>query len=179
MSVRFKTDIRNNCGYTLVEALTTGTVVIILITICLKLYISFDHLRFRADEVLMTQSRVAELDSSFRKTLREPASLVDSFQQFNSSESLLILRHADGKTVSLVGAALNPEEFSVMQWRLIDNQWEISGLKTFAFDSPKFDFSIDEGRLIRLSFSSDSFRESRSLPDTITFYAAVSSGGTT
>lgn len=171
--------LRETGGYTLLEMLTISVVLVVLMTVCLKMYMSFDRLRTAADGIMTTQERIAELDSEFRDSFRTPGRLVDSFQDYRSSGSLMIFRHRDQDTVTLVGSALNAEDFSVVRWRKVNEEWEISYLKTILFDHPEFMLDVDDDNLVRLSLQSKSFRASRSLPDHVTLYAAISSGDPT
>ena len=167
---------KNSGGFTLVELLTVSVVMIILVTICLKTYMRFDYVRVVAQGVLETQNNITEFENYFRDTLRSPGEIEESFQDFASSDSLLIVRHSGGNSVSLIGTALNPDELSIVQWRKNADLWEIHRLKTFPFENPEIQIGHDERNLVSISLESKSFGASHSIPDKVMIYATVPEG---
>lgn len=168
---------QKKAGYTLIEVMISGALLIVLLNICLSLFISFNRLRHRGEDIMDTTVASGELEATFRETMRTAKELPESFRDYKSSDSLLIVQDANEEAVTLLGNALNADEFHVVRWENTEGTWIIARIHSFDLHTTQFSFDRMGEELIRLSISLDKDYYTNSIAKAHTLYAALPAGG--
>lgn len=166
-----------NRGFTLLELLVSCVIIVTLLNLCLGMYISFNRLRTNSEAASVANFRITEIDTAFRKSVRQAAQSRDSFLDFKASDSLLILENADSDEITILGTLNEAAPFSVSRYQRTDNDWSLEYLKTFDLNEAQYRFDTTHPKAVALTVTVNNKGFRHTLPGTNTLYAALREGG--
>ena len=167
---------RNQGGYSLLEVLVAGVILIVILNICLSLFISFNRLRHAGEDILDAVAQTITLEDEFRTTLRTAIALPASFKDFQASSNLLIVQHKNGKEMALLGNLISPDTFSIVHWKQINDTWIIRKIISCELKITQVEFQRIKDSLLKLSISIDNEQFPNSVPGTETLYMSLPKG---
>jgi hypothetical protein len=118
-----------NGGFTLTEVLVFGVMLMIIVNAGVRISLSASRIgainTLAKDRLIATQT----LDTAFRDAVRGASGMLDSAGAYHTSENVVILRLHDDNHIRVVGTALHPKQFSVLDMELRDGVWELTDLR--------------------------------------------------
>jgi len=119
---------KNNSGWTLVEMLVYGVLLMVIVNAGMKLSISAARISavnaLAKDRLLAVQ----DIDSAFRNAVRGASGVLEGAGKYNSSESVAVLRLGNDAHVRVLGAVFAPDQFSVLDLERVDGDWTIADM---------------------------------------------------
>ncbi len=164
-------------GYSLLEMLVSSAILIVLVNVCLVSYISFNRIRKSGEKTVDINMRIAEIESAFRENVRGAARTRDSFQDHQSSESLLILESRGGDVVSLLGVLDESEQFAEYRCIREGTEWTVDFMKYHSLGDAEYLFGTNGARGVQLTVKVDNEGRRNTVSATNTFLAVLRTGG--
>lgn len=166
----------NHDGYTLLELLLTTTLLVVMVSLCLNLYITYNRVRTNAATEIDRDRQVQSIEVAFRNHVQESARTRDAFLSFAAGDRLLILESGAGDRVIVLGDTHTPGAFTLSRWRQIDEAWESDYLKEFTLDGGSFEFIAADSGPIELKIYLDSRKDQEAPPSQNTLLATLREG---
>lgn len=149
---------RNQAGYTLLELLAAGVVMMAAFTLCGKLFVQTTRLSAANTGALDRLNQARELESEFVETVNAAVGVASRAAAFRTGEDTLVLRLPanDGeRRCAVFGAFRHPNRVSRLIMRERGGQWEAESLTTFALPVGELRFSWEgdrprQARLVRM-----------------------------
>jgi type II secretory pathway component PulJ len=146
---------RDRHGYTLLELLLTSTLLVVVVSLCLKLHLTYDRVRLNAEGAMERNLQVQRVDAAFRDSVQQAARTLERFDGWEAGERVLILEGASQDDVVLVGETHGAGGFMLSRWFRTDDGWECGYLKEFSLQGYGFTFETSENRTVRLRLEDD------------------------
>lgn len=167
---------QNRDGYTILELLLTSTLLVVMVSLCLNLYITYNRVRTNAATEIDRDRQVQSIEVAFRNHVQESARTRDAFLSFAASNQLLILESGAGDQVIVMGDTHTPGAFTLSRWLRTDGLWESDYLKEFTLDGGSFEFIATDSGPIELKIYLDSRKNQEAPPTANTLLATLREG---
>jgi len=103
-------------GFTLIEMLIAGAVLLVLINVCMGLFLSASRVAAYTTAAFDRAEILSELEQDFAELVRESVTIAEGYAEYRTSEEQLVLRMpANGYRI--IGTLNNPERLAWLEYR--------------------------------------------------------------